>query len=52
MPFEPAEEETIEEPLPNEMPYDDYEYEMNNQLDLLDIGKPCKWEEQPIPCEP
>ena len=52
MPFEPAEPKDVDEPLPAEMPYDDYEYEMNNVVELQEMGKPCEMEQQPIPCEP
>lgn len=30
VPFEPKESMDCEEPIPAEVPYDDYEYEMNN----------------------
>ena len=34
VPFQPEEPADCGEPLPAEMPYDDYEYEMNNQIEL------------------
>ena len=29
------------------MPYDDYEYEMNNKIELVGIGKACPYEKPP-----
>ena len=44
MPFEPEEPTEIEEPLPCDVPYDDYEYEMNNMIELQEMGKPVPME--------